>query len=253
VKQQINALLSDAKGDVSVYCHALDEYAPLYCHNANFIMSSASTIKTPIMLAVLELVAMGRLFMDKFIEVRELTGDSIVFESARKARVIELLTWMIIYSDNTATNALIDLAGSDFINRYIQYDLEMKDTFLRRKMLDFDSRAAGKDNVTTACDMFGCYKKLFDGEILTDELCDTAVRILRKQRDTQRLTRFIWEDVIVAHKTGGLDYLSHDCGVLSICGRQIYLGVFIQNAPDTDGDPRLIGRIGRIVFDEFIG
>ncbi|MDR1001235.1 MAG: class A beta-lactamase-related serine hydrolase [Clostridiales bacterium] len=251
MKRRINNLLDGAKGDISVYCQVLDEYAPRYCHNAGFIMSSASTIKAPIMLAALELVAAGKLFLDKYIEVCELTGDSAVFETPRKASVLELLTWMIIDSDNTATNALIDLAGFDFINRYIQYDLEMTDTFLRRKMLDFESRAAGKDNMTTACDMFKCYKRLFDGDILTDSLCGVATWILRKQRDKKRLMRFIWEDVIIAHKTGGLDYLSHDCGVFSICGHQIYVGVFIQNAPDIDGDPRLIGQIGRIVFDEF--
>jgi beta-lactamase class A len=203
------------------------------------------------MLAVLERVCDNRLRLDQRLDVKELTGDSSVFDEPRKASVIELLVWMIILSDNTATNTLIDLMGFHETNTYMKYKLKLTNTILCRKMLDFESQSAGIDNLTTACDMFRVYKQLFEYKILSPDLCNEAIWILRKQRDNRAFTRYIWEDAAVAHKTGGLDYLSHDCGIFSFGHKQVYLGVFIQNAPELDGNPKLIGRVAREVYDTF--
>jgi beta-lactamase class A len=217
-------------------------------------MSSASTIKTPIMLAVLDQVYQYRLRLDDKICVDNICEDTQVFDcGARRASILELLVWMITLSDNTSTNALIDLVGFDKINHYMSYELGLTQTVLRRKMLDFVSRQNGCDNLTTACDMYKIFRKLFCGEILDPELCGEAIWILKKQRNGKLFTRYIWEDVILAHKTGGLDYLSHDTGVFTLDGRQVFLGVLVQNAPDIDGDPKLIGRVARTVYDMFCG
>ena len=248
MKDKINGLLKNAEGEISVLCHALDEREPRFCYEADRVVSSASTIKVPIMLAAMDFYKYEGL--GEKTPVSELTGDSLVFDEPRQSSVAELITWMIVNSDNTATNALIEIMGFDFINSYIKNHLLLNNTALMRKMLDFESRARGADNSTTARDMFFVYKKLFCGEILTPEARAEAIKILRGQRDRRAFSRYIWEEHSVAHKTGGLDYLSHDCGVFSLRGKNVYLGVFIQNAPDISGDPKLIGRVARAVFDE---
>ena len=65
------------------------------------------------------------------------------------------------------------------------------------------------------------------------------------------LTRYIWQDVPCAHKTGGLDRLSHDAGVFELPGRPYFIAVLIWDAPDIDGDEPLAGRVSKLVFDYY--
>lgn len=59
---------------------------------------------------------------------------------------------MIIHSDNTATNLMIDRLGMDRVNRYLK-EHGYKDTTLRRKMMDFDAAKKGAENMTTVRDV----------------------------------------------------------------------------------------------------
>ena len=194
--------------------------------------------------------------MDEAIDVLNILDDTQVFEyGPRKASLRELAVWMIVLSDNTSTNALIDALGFRAVNEYAA-SLGLRKTALRRKMLDFASREAGIDNVTSASDMFLLFKHLFrEGARDFSE----AIEILRRQRSHDKLTRYIWEDVSIAHKTGGLDYLSHDAGVFSFKAKDykeeniidVFAGVFLWNTKDSKGDDRLIGRIGRLIFEYY--
>ena len=95
------------------------------------------------------------------------------------------------------------------------------------------------------------FRALYAETVLTPELCALARSILRRQRDTRMLTRYIWQDVPCAHKTGGLDRLSHDAGVFELPGRPYFIAVLIWDAPDIDGDEPLAGRVSKLVFDYY--
>ena len=151
----------------------------------------------------------------------------------------ELLVWMIVLSDNTATNVLIGLLGAECINA-AACSVGTKNTVLERKMLDWDAVSAGRNNYTSAEDLLRVFRALYAETVLTPELCALARSILRRQRDTRMLTRYIWQDVPCAHKTGGLDRLSHDAGVFELPGRPYFIAVLIWDAPDIDG------KIGRL-------
>ena len=60
--------------------------------------------------------------------------------------------------------------------------------------------------------------------------------------------RYIFEPVKYAHKTGSLDYLSHDVGVMNIKDKLFYIGISVWNSSDKDGDKKLIGNIGKIIY-----
>ncbi|WP_255222755.1 serine hydrolase, partial [Shouchella clausii] len=62
------------------------------------------------------------------------------------------MTLMIIVSDNTATNLIIELLGIEKINQLFK-DLGFNNTSLNRKMMDFEALKNGIDNTTTARDM----------------------------------------------------------------------------------------------------
>ena len=105
---------------------------------------SASTIKVPILCAALELCRRGELSLSQLVPIPEdrICPDTSVFEEGNRQEagypLWELLYWMIVLSDNTATNAVIRLLGYDVVNGWCRaHGLER--TRLEREMLDWDA------------------------------------------------------------------------------------------------------------------
>ena len=88
--------------------------------------------------------------------------------------------------------------------------------------------------------------------ILNEELCDIAINILYNQRCQDQITRYIFEPIKFAHKTGALDYLNHDVGVMNINNKMFYIGVSVYNSNNKKGNRKLIGNIGMKIYDYLI-
>lgn len=251
----LDAQLAAAQGQVCVLAAPLDGGATLYERGAGRRAISASTIKVFILLAALDEVRLGRLALDAPVAVTaaDILPDTRVFVDGPGMHPLEeLLVWMIVLSDNTATNVLIGLLGMDRVNAAAQ-SVGAQSTLLERKMLDWDAVAAGRNNYTSAADLLCVFRALYGETVLTPELCALARSILRRQRDTGMLMRYIWQDVPCAHKTGGLDHLCHDAGVFEFPGKPYFIAVLIWDAPDIEGDEPLAGRISKLIFDYYSG
>lgn len=220
---------------------------------------SASTIKVPILCAALELCRRGELSLSQLVPIPEdrICPDTSVFEEGNRQEagypLWELLYWMIVLSDNTATNAVIHLLGYDVVNGWCRaHGLER--TRLEREMLDWDAIAAGRNNYTSPADQCRVYRLLYRGEVLTPELRETAMDFLRRQRHMDGLMRYIPDNITVAHKGGCLDYLDHDAGLFLLPRRPYFLGIFTWEGPSVEGDPRqrqLIGRLSKAVYQTY--
>jgi len=248
--------IMDADANVSLLVYDFTRGETLLSFGAERKVVSASTIKIPIMLTALSLVQAGQFSLEQRIAVscEEILDDTAVFDRGQKdASLEELLTWMIINSDNTSANVLIELLGKEVICSYCR-TLGLKATTLERKMLDWDAIAEGRNNFTSAEDQLIIFSKLYHKSILTSELCDLALRILKRQRDFSMGLRYLCtEDIIFAHKTGELDYLNHDTGIFYLPGHDYYFGCFVTDAMSaTEENPvakRLIGRLAKAVCD----
>lgn len=228
----------------------------LYAHRASERVVSASTIKLPILLAALALCDAGKLniFAPITLPPADILPDTEVFEAEnlRPAYPLwELLYWMIVESDNTATNRMIDLLGYGAINDFCAR-LGLTETLARRKMLDWAAIDAGKNNYTSARDQCRLYAALCGHTLLKAESRAMALDFLCRQRCMDSGLRYIPQSVPFAHKTGGLDYLQHDAGVFFAPGRRLFLGIFTWEGPSVEEDPRqkrYIGKLARTVFD----
>src|SRR5690606_14639683 len=80
------------------------------------------------------------------------TGVLRHLQAGARLTLLDLATLMIVVSDNTATNALIDRLGMASIQVTISR-LGLAGTRLGRKMYDFEARARGFENVTCARDI----------------------------------------------------------------------------------------------------
>lgn len=201
------------------------------------------------MLGVLEKVHKKEVSLQQKILVGkdEILHDTKVFEDKEGYySIYELLSWMIITSDNTATNIILKKFGMEYFNHYIKNILNIRFTYLERYMLD--KKAGSLNNYTTQEDMFHIFSLLFNKEILTDQLCDIAIEILYNQRCQDQIMRYIYHPIRFAHKTGSLDYLNHDVGVMSINGRLFYIGISVYNCKDKEGDKKLVGKLGKEIY-----
>ena len=119
-------------------------------------------------------------------------------------------------------------------------------------MLDWDAVAAGKNNYTSAADQERIYWALYRGTILTHDLQEKALDMLRRQRCNDSFLRYIPQPVVVAHKTGGLDHVNHDAGIFELFSHPFYLGIFTWDGPALDGQPdqkRFIGKLAKQIYE----
>ena len=229
----------------------------LWALNPDTQVVSASTIKVPVLLAALEEVRQGRLSLGQTLDLPAdmLLEDSQVFEYGPTSRSLwELLYWMIVESDNTATNRVLDTVGFQAVNDYAARVLGLKDTVCQRKMLDWAAIQAGRNNFTSLSDQYRMYRLLCRGELLDGYLTAVAMDFLRRQRSMDCILRYIPQRVDFAHKTGGLDHLCHDAGVFLQEDGGWFLGIFSWDGPSMDGEKgqkMYLGRLAKAIYDTY--
>lgn len=253
IKEKILNSFKGIKGDVSIVFKDLKKRELIYQLNPERIVPSASTIKILIMIEALNQVLQGKRCLEEMIYAKE--EDRVLYSIISELdgccyTFKDLITLMIIISDNTATNVLIDLLGDDNINN-MAVKLGFKETRLRRKMMDFEAAKQGRQNTTTAMDMAIMMEYLYYASILDESMCSLAINILKKQKYKDLLTRYISEDLIVAHKSGDLANLNHDIGIFYLPNTDYLLGVFVTNAESNNMAKHIIGKVSETVYNYF--
>ncbi len=158
---------------------------------------------------------------------------------------------MIIISDNTATNVLIDLLGYEEINKMAEL-LNCKNTVLQRKMMDFEAVKLGKENLTTALDMALIMEAIYNKTILSEKSCNMMIDILKRQRHRDKLPRYIVDDVALANKTGELDGINHDIGIFYLRNLDYLIGGYLPLMEKMIYQgKKTIGRISETVYKYF--
>ena len=258
--QRLEAVMDAFPAKTALYCVDLTNGRPIAAIRENAQVVSASTIKVALLCCALQDVMEGKLSLQQFVPIHDgdYCDDTQVFEPTYRqdgASLWEMLYWMIVSRDNTATNSVISLLGYDHVNDYCR-KMGLCQTSLQRKMLDFQAIWEGRNNYTSAADLYRLFSMLYHGEILTQPLREVALDFLSRCRHTEALQRYIPDPVVVAHKPGGLDHLNHDAGIFLLEDRPYYLGVFTWDGPALDGEPqqnRLIGKLSRMVYDAVKG
>ncbi len=181
----------------------------------------ASTIKLAILYELFKQAEEGRLKLD---DVRPLerrhvvAGDGVLVELSAPAMPLrDYATLMVVLSDNTATNLLIDAVGMENVTRRMG-SLGIKGLQLRRKMIDLEAARRGDENTGSPADLARLLTIIYRSEGLTRESSDAIVAILRKAKPSA-LRDGVPADVPVANKTGTLDGVQADAGIVYLPGR----------------------------------
>lgn len=241
-------------GKTAYYFREFHDTSLSFGHFEEERVVSASTIKVPIMMALFSKMKQGEIHLENTLTVKQeqILDDSKVFEDGeREVSFYELIVWMIINSDNTATNVLMSYLGFDTLNQYFG-EIGLKQTKAERMMLDFQAVEQGRNNYISPMDFFRCMCLLRD-HADNDPYAKLGLDIMARNRDHDSLCRYLYEGPYCAHKTGGLDDIVHDAGIIRVGDTEYFLGVFVSEfAPAPENErlaERLIGRLSRKVYD----
>jgi len=193
-----------------------EDSASLLDLNGDVVFPAASLAKVPILVTLARQLAKSSTHTwETQVEVSEaarVPSDGVLADlsPAFRPTIHDLAHLMITISDNTAANVLLDLVGMETVNATMR-ELHLHSTRLERRFIDFEARKAGRDNWTTAADMALLLGHIYLGHIPERE---RLLKILLRQNDYKILPAYWGEDVPFAHKTGGLEGVMHDAGIL---------------------------------------
>lgn len=255
LKDRIMDIIRCNTGNIAVAVENLSAGGTLMI-NESMIFPSASTIKLVVMSEILREVKEGKHRLDEKIILTnnvKTGGDGILKEldSGHAFTLKEIITLMIILSDNTAANILIDMAGMDNINAMAQ-KLGLRGTRIQRRMMDSAAAKEGRENLTCAADMCQVLKLIYEGRNIDEKYSGIMLDILKRQQVGGRLNLYLPDDIVMAHKTGDLDRLEHDVGII-YHPNCTYIICVLTNNTDTNKDGReVIGKISKEVFDFYL-
>ncbi|MBP7778499.1 MAG: serine hydrolase [Acidobacteria bacterium] len=147
----------------------------------------------------------------------------------------DLAVPMIVLSDNTATNMLIDAVGLEKVNATMA-TLGLPNTRFRRKMIRPEDQAAGRENISTPREAADLMARLSRCDVpLTAASCAEVTRLLELPK-SGAFREPIPGTVRVAWKPGSLDGVSTAWGLVAVDGAPYAIAVMVTYGDATAPD-----------------
>jgi beta-lactamase class A len=240
--------------------------------DADHAYPTASTFKIPVMAEIFRQAEAGAFGLDDRVALQaaDIVKGSGVLQSltpGMELTIRDLAMLMIIVSDNTATNMLIDRAGGvEPINAFMR-ELGLNSIVIRNK-IDFD--AIGDDNRALAeaspCDLMRLCELIVTEKLVSAEASREMLRIMREQHYRNQFPRYLEynpygeelheeQTLWIANKTGSLKGMRADAGIIGLPGgSHIVFGVMNEGSGDAgftqENEAEVInGVIGRLLVE----
>ena len=227
--------------------------------NEHDLHYAASIIKVPIMATVFSLADKGQLSMSEKIIMKpeDQVGGSGVLQHLtpnEKISIADLTILMIIQSDNTATNMLIDVVGVENIQQTMEHIGMEKSTFYNKLMI-VPADLEGSNKIT-ANDMSIMLNQMLLGKISSYYACEKMIDMMKKQQIhylTKNLPNHSSEYIGTerkwqfASKTGNVTGTKHDMGILYVNGKIMTVTV-LSSQCDKEVALETLSNIGRYIF-----
>ncbi len=262
--------------------------------NGDRLFPMASVYKVPIMVEVFRQIEAKKFSLDDRIEhgdeVRTLgSGVLTLLSNGLKPTVKDLITLMIILSDNEATDILLKKVGAENVTATMRSlglnNLRVDRTtfeLIRDYIALMDENVRGKTykeivalsrsrqitpeaqakaeadfakvmkDVSSPREMALLLEKIYKGEAASKESCQMMMTILGQQQFKQRLPRYLPDSARMAHKTGTIGSTTNDAGIMFVRGNPVALVVFTVDKRIARGEvEERMGRLARAVYDFF--
>lgn len=252
--QHVERLAAECGGMVSVAVRSI-ENAGDFALSDGEVVSSASVIKLPMLVEAMRQVAEGRLSLDMEFTLGDderVRGSGVMryLHTGTVLTLKDLLTLMVIVSDNSATNMVIDLLGAENVNATMRA-IGCTQTVLQRRMYDWAAIETGLDNLCCAREIADLLVRVARKQAVGGGWDDLILDILYHQQDTSKLGLLLPEEAKLANKTGSRDGIMHDCGIVTTARFSYAICVFTRDANSPGEAVLTIARISRTVYDHF--
>ena len=239
--------MREASGHVAMYYRPLDGgCARMY--NEMLPVRAASVIKIPIMVEAFRQFEAGELdpgeqHVLRAEEKMPSCGALNRMHDGLEVTMRDLVELMIVLSDNTATNILIDILGIARVNATLEAE-GLKVTRLRRKLFDKAGMEAGLSNHVCAREIGLLLERMYASTLVSPEASAQMLEILRNQKLNGKMPFFLKpRGIACAHKTGEDDGITHDVGV--VYAKNPFVLCMLSEETDVPGFERLIQDVAR--------
>jgi beta-lactamase class A len=147
------------------------------------------------------------------LDINEDGGDRLYSMIGSKESIRSLVNEMITYSGNLATNLLIEMVSAINVQNFMK-SLGAHDILVLRGVEDIKAYRAGKNNTTTAKDLAMIFQAIYDGQFWTEKSRKEMLDILLDQHYRNKIPAKLPSNVKIAHKTGSITKIDHDCGIV---------------------------------------
>jgi beta-lactamase class A len=297
LQQQIERIRGALPGEMSVYMKNL-KTGEVIAIDSDRVMETFSVIKVPIMAEVLRQAEAGAFSLSdrvtlKAADRRLPSGLLYALDAGLTPTVRDLLTLMIIISDNEATDVLADKVGRSSVTRTM-LQLGFPHTTIEFSDLDWDrlwlarldpgyKTASGDQTIGFPFDKYSeeqvsqafgqtiyesgiyfghsttreigeLFEKMARRQLISPAASDLMIEILKKQEVNNRFPKYL-ADVVMAHKTGdGQPWLANDAGILWVQDQPIVLVVFTgHHRGPTSSLHDAIARVAALVVRHYGG
>jgi D-alanyl-D-alanine carboxypeptidase (penicillin-binding protein 5/6) len=262
----LKPVISSHPGTVAVAVKHLGTGAS-FADRADEPMPTASLIKFPVMIAAYQLAADGKINLATPIELKEddkVPGSGILtthFSAGARISVRDAIRLMIVYSDNTATNLVLDQIGlpatSELMTRW-----EFPETRLHSKVYRGDSSIAPERSKkfglgsTTANEMIRLLTRLDRKDLISADASQQMYEHLLACDDQVRLAKFLPKGTKVALKTGSVAASRTVAGIIESPSGRIAICVLTTGNKDqrwTDDNAAVLlsAEVARRAYQHF--
>ncbi|MBA4125158.1 MAG: serine hydrolase [Acidobacteria bacterium] len=265
LNEKIQNEIVNFSGKVWIYAKNLDTGKD-YALRADEQVRTASTIKLPIMTETFHQIAQGKInWTDEIVLTKEKKqgGSGILFEFSDNTK-LDLKTavnLMIVVSDNTATNLVLDKVGTDNVNDFMDA-LGLKQTRSLRKVFGGGEARVNSDarlklfglGVSSPRDMVKLLEMLEKGEVVSREASAEMLAILKRQQLKDGIGRGLPDTIPSASKSGALDRLRSDVGIIYTRRGRIAMAITVDDMLEVAYTPEnpglhLIWKLSQILQD----
>lgn len=269
LQSKIEAMAAQHHGKLALYVSNL-KTGDTIAINPDTPVSTASVIKLPMLVEAMEQVKAGKHKLDDKITLQKddiVQGSGILqfFDTPLAITFKDALTFMIIESDNTATNLVIDQVGIKNVNDWIS-QMGLKDTYLYKKVfkpatgpMPADQKKFGLGK-TTAREMAKVMESIVRCDLHDETLCDAMLYMLRNQQYRNLVPHYIETSdtseglSLIANKTGSLNEVRNDVAVVYSRNGPIIISAFTYDNADKSWNndnaaELLVAHIAKTVMD----
>ncbi|GAC1464247.1 MAG: serine hydrolase [Isosphaeraceae bacterium] len=238
-----------------------------FLHQANNPMPTASLIKFPVMVEVYDQAHEKRLDLRRTIVLNKadkVPGSGILtdhFSEGATFPLMDAVHLMVVFSDNTATNLVLDAIGlkstAETMEKLGYPNTKIHSKVFRRDTSVFPARSEQFGlGSTTASEMARLFESLHNRKLVSAEASEAMYNHLLQCEDKDKFPRFLPAGTEVAFKTGSLDQVRTAAGLIK-CGQgSVAICVLTSDNEDRrwvadNAGNRLCAEIAREVFDRF--